>query len=418
MEAIWKTVLRPASRGTRHKDLPLSLLACAGLVCLIACHNEVDPQRVSPRQLRDVPAQRLAYSFHADIDAPPGANPDNPNSTLKGIQDDFDTRRKDEALLRTIPSPDGQRALALYGAAEESSQTFHIDLYAADGKFLRNLTPPELAGVFPDSVAWSSDSGFIAFVGRKSLKAQPSPTPIETEPLPLPPSESPLPTPSVGPAFAPVRLFNTEQVYLCNRDGFDLKPLTTRDGLIYFALSWAPDNHALAALACKESEWNARENELKTPAGRPRLIGLDGHERLLDDSLAEAPPVWSPDSSKVATAFGVDIGIYDAASKAPTQARIHLREPLLVASSAFDYEKANSRNNPSNGPAKAGGSKPAAAPLDSTPVSFNPIVRLEWPVPEKLYVETAYVSLRSELVKTFSRWHLVELSSQAAALGR
>jgi len=49
-------------------------------------------------------------------------------------------------------------------------------------------------------------------------------------------------------------------------------------------------------------------------------------------------------------------------------------------------------------------------------VSFNPIVRLEWPASEKLYIETAYVSVRSELIKTFSRWHLLVLSPQAAVL--
>jgi hypothetical protein len=52
----------------------------------------------------------------------------------------------------------------------------------------------------------------------------------------------------------------------------------------------------------------------------------------------------------------------------------------------------------------------------TVPVSFNPIVRLEWPAPEKLYIETAYVSVRSELIKTFSRWHLLVLSPQAALL--
>src|SRR5207248_3251011 len=90
------------------------------------------------------------------------------------------------------------------------------------------------------------------------------------------------------PAFAPVATFATEQIYICNRDGYDLRPLTTRDGLIYFALSWAPDGHALTALACKESEWNAREKEFKAPEGRPRVISLDGQERLLDDQMAEA----------------------------------------------------------------------------------------------------------------------------------
>src|SRR5207245_6283713 len=124
-------------------------------------------------------------------------------------------------------------------------------------------------------------------------------------------------------------VFNTEQIYLCNRDGYDLKPLTTREGLIYFALGWAPDNHALVALACKESEWDAREKEFKTPAGRPRLITLDGQERLLDDALPEAPPAGSPDSAKFPPAFAFDLGTYDAAGKRPTQSAIALRGRCL-----------------------------------------------------------------------------------------
>ena len=226
----------------------------------------------------------------------------------------------------------------------------------------------------------------------------------------------PVATPSVAPAFAPLAVFSTEQVYLCNRDGYDLRPLTMRDGLIYFGLSWAPDTHALVALACKESEWQAREKEFKTPAGRPRLISLDGEERLLDDELAETPPVWSPDSSKVATAFGADIGIYDAANKAPTQARLELRERLLTASAAFDEKSAPGKSKPADSPNKAGSTPANVAPSVALPVSFNPIVRLEWPTPDKLYLETAYVSLRSELIKTFARWHLLVLSPQAAVL--
>jgi len=384
------------------------------LLCLSACGSNTETERLRARQLRDVPARRLAFTFQADVDQPSGLASEEATK-LPAIQQDFDTRRKDEALLRTVVSPDGQRALALYGTAEEPSQTFRIDLYAADGKFLRNLTPPDLDVVFQDSVVWSADNNFIAFVGRRSVRPQASPTPLEeTEVLP---STSPLPSPTVMPAFAPLAVFNTEQVYLCNRDGYDLKPLTTREGLIYFALAWAPDSHALAALACKESEWDAREKEFKTPAGRPRLITLDGQERLLDDALAEAPPVWSPDSAKVATAFGVDVGIYDAAGKAPTQARIALRERLLTASAAFD-EKSAGRKKAGESSNKTGERQTNTSTETSLPVSFNPIVRVEWPVPEKLYIETAYISLRSELIKTFSRWHLLTLTPQAAVLGR
>ena len=400
----------------------ISLLSLVLLFFSIACHSNSESQGVRPRQLRDVPARRLAFTFQADVQPPAGLIADETKTVIPAIQQDFDAHRRDDALLRTVPSPDGQRALALYGTADEPAQTFRIDLYSADGNFLRNVTPPNLAVVFQDSIAWSADSSFIAFVGRKSLQAEPSPTPIqEMRPpgpgdstLPTSPG-SPVPTPTVAPAFAPLAVFNTEQVYLCNRDGYDLKPLTTRDGLIYFALAWAPDAHALIALACKESEWQAREKEFKLPAGRPRLISLDGDERLLDDALAEAPPVWSPDSSKVATAFGADIGIYDAASKAPTQARIGLRERLLTASATFDEKSAPGKSKPADSSNKPGAT-PSPTMNASLPVSFNPIVRLEWPSPDKLYTETAYVSVRSELIKTFSRWHMLVLSPQAAVL--
>src|SRR5574341_204237 len=383
-----------------------SLIVFALLLLCAACRSDSEAQLVRPRQLKDVPAQRLAFTFAADVDAPPNVSSEEVK-IIQAIQQDFDVRRQPDelVLLRTVPSPDGQRALALYSGQDEPSTTFHVDLYSASGSFIRNVTPPDLAVVFPESVVWSADSSRIAFVGRRAAQPRPSPTPLGLEePLPL---ESPVPTPTVMPAFPPVATFSTEQIYVCDKDGYGLMPLTTRDGLIYFGLSWAPDGHALAALACKESEWNAREQEFKTPTGRPRLVTLDGQERLLDDELAQALPVWSPDSSKVATAFGVDIGIYDAAGKAPTQARIVLRERMLTASAAFDERSAAKKTSDESKP------NPTSTPATSTgtPVSFNPVVRLEWPLPEKLYVQTGYLDLRN-LMPTFSRWHLLTLSPQ------
>src|SRR5438876_1353717 len=242
---------------------PLCLPLLAGLLLLMivaSCRSDSEAKRVRPRQLRDVPARRLAFRFEADVEPPKGSNEETA-SKLAPIQDDFNTRRKDDALLRTVASPDGQRALALYGTADEPSETFRIDLYASDGKFLRNLTPPDLAASFPEAVVWSSDGNVIAFIGRKSLRPQPSPTPPEE--APVVPDVSPVPRATIAPAFAPVPLFNTEQIYVCNRDGFDLRPLTTREGLIYFYVAWAPDNHALAALACREGAWDARGRESK-----------------------------------------------------------------------------------------------------------------------------------------------------------
>jgi hypothetical protein len=389
-----------------QRAVPVLLLIVPLLVS--ACKSTPDSQTLRPRQLRDVPANKLAFNFQADVQPPENLASDEAKS-LPAIQLEFETKRPNEALLRTVSSPDGQRALALYGTADEPTTTFRIDLYSADGNFIRNVTPPTLAVVFQDSVAWSADSSMFAFVGRKSLAAQPSPTPPDLQPEPLLPSASPVPTATVGPVFAPLSVFNTEQVYVCNRDGYELRPLTTRDGLIYFGLTWAPDGHALAALACRESEWGAREKENKTAAGRPRIVGMDGVERLLDDQLAEAPPAWSPDSSKIATAFGSDVGIYDALNKLPTQARIRLNETLLTASATYE-EKLPGK--------KVESTKPEQSPAGPTAfhASFNPIVRLEWPTPEKMYIETAFIRLFDPPVHTWSRWHLVTFSPQAAIL--
>jgi hypothetical protein len=139
------------------------------------------------------------------------------------------------------------------------------------------------------------------------------------------------------------------------------------------------------------------------------LISLDGTERLLDDRLTEAVPVWSPDSSKVATAFETDVMIYDAASRQPTQGRIRLADPLLAASRTFDAKQ--SGDNQSNEHATDNSS------AEVIPASFNPIIKLKWTTPEKIYLHTAFVRLiPSDPITTFQRWHLVLLSPQAAVL--
>lgn len=215
--------------------------------------------------------------------------------------------------------------------------------------------------------------------------------------------------------FAPVATFNTEQIYVCNRDGYDLKPMTSREGLIYFYFVWAPDGHAMAALACTEDEWNARDRQYKLPAGRPRLIAPDGTERLLDDGLTEALPVWSPDASKVATAFDTEVAIYDSSGKTPTHGRLPLSEQLIAASVAYEQKTATRKasDNSNSAPSPT----PAASTASTVPASFNPIIRLEWRRPEALYFQTAYVRLMpNETINTFQRWHLLSLSAQAAIL--
>ncbi len=405
------------------------------------CRTDSERQDVRPLVLRDVPAQRLAYRFEPDSGAPPEILNVEPVERLASIVSDFDTRRTDEALLRTVTSPDGQRALALYNTEDESRSAFRIDLYSADGKFLRNLIPPDISCVFPEVVAWSSDGNFITFIAQKKVLPSPSPTQTPPEGVTPPRETEASPSPSIAPIFPQVASFNTEQIYICNRDGFDLKPLTSREGLIYFYFSWAPDNHALIAMACKEDEWAAREKSFRLPAGRPRLIGLDGQERLLDDQLTDCLPVWSPDSSKVATAFEMDVAIYDAATNRPTQARIRLGDALLKASFAYREKQASERSDQ-----KAGESGQRSQPQSSTgsqgqstatsqsaatptpdeegksttgipPASFNPFMHLAWPSPETIYAQTAFVRIYpSESINTFQRWHRLTLSPQAAVL--
>ena len=394
------------------KTSPLIITILAALISAgAACTAITQRGEVRPLVLRDVPAQRLAYRFEPDVAPPPEIKTEDADDKIEAIQLDFNTRRQDDALVRTVRSPDGQRAVVLYGIADAPSQEFHIDLYSADGRFLRNLTPPDLACVFPETVSWSPDGNFITFIAHKAVKPTPAPTPpgASTPEAPEPGEATPLP--SVAPAFPPVALFNTEQIYVCNRDGYDLRPLTSREGLIYFYAVWAPDNHALVAMACKESEWDAREREFKLPTGRPRLLTPDGKERLLDDELTEALPVWCPDSSKVAAVFEADVMVYDAATTKPTQARIRLHDTLVAASRIYEERNSGGKKNDNN----AGGA--SSADPSVIPASFNPAIRLEWTSPEKLFFETAYVKLyRDGPITTFQRWHLVTLSAQAAVL--
>jgi hypothetical protein len=396
-----------------------SILTIVTLLALVvSCKSVIDRQQdVRPRILRDVPAQNLAFRLEPDVSPPAEIKTDDSTDKFAAVQNDFNTpKRKDDALIRTVVSPDGRRVLALYGTADEPSSAFRMDLYNSDGMFLRNIIPPSISCVFPEMVSWSPDGSLINFIAHRRDVPSPSPTPLE-DTLPEA-SGSPVPSPSVAPIFAPVASFNTEQIYVCNRDGYDLKPLTAREGLIYFYFNWAPDGHAMVALACKEDEWAVRERQNKLPAGRPRLIEPDGKERLLDDGLTEALPVWSPDASKVATAFDTDVAVYDAASNKPTQARLPLGEQLINASIVYEQKTVSKKAEaPKNANSKVNPSATPASAQPSTPASFNPIVRLEWPSPERLYFQTAYVRImRSEAINTFQRWHLLSLSAQAAVL--
>src|ERR1041385_4408769 len=174
-----------------------------------ACKSVVEHQDVRPKVLRDVPARNLAFRLSPDVTAPQ-TDTDDSSEKFGPVATDFSTKRKDEALLRTVVSPDKRRVLALYGTADEPGSTFRIDLYSAEGLFLRNLVPPDIACVFPETVTWSPDGNFINFIAHKRATPSPSPTPIDVPEVPEPkPGVSPIPSPSpsIAPLFPSIATF-------------------------------------------------------------------------------------------------------------------------------------------------------------------------------------------------------------------
>ena len=437
--------VRGLRRYRRRLTAALLVVACLAAGCRQV--KETTGLSVVPKELRDVPASRLAFRFEPDMkeeSLPERLRKDEAEEPLATIKTDFETRRGNaEALIRTVVDPTGQRALALYGTSATGTD-FRIDLYSTAGQFIRNVLPADLTGVFPSEVAWSPDGQRILFSGVRNPALQPSPTPAALAPPPdisqgpapgqPAPVEQPTPAPTVGPIIPSVQTFRTEQIYVGDRDGLNLRPLTSREGLIYFQLAWSPDGGQVAALACKEDEWESRRGQGLLPAGRPRLITLEGQERLLDDRLTAVAPAWSPDGSKVATAFDYDVAVYDAAGAQPTGGQLSLQEALRAASVEYDarvFKKGEPQTNVAQSNAQRGARAPVATANAgqsqgasqsggaSVLISLNPVVRLEWVEPETLYAETAFVRFyRTEPLPTFkyTRWHALHLSPQAAML--
>lgn len=399
-------------------------LLTAALLAAPACQSlkEKTGLSVVPKSLRDVPAERLAFRFEPDLaeeKLPPNLRQEEPEEPAAAIRTAFETQRPNDALIRTIVDPSGMRALVLYGTSETGTD-FRIDLYNTTGQFIRNVLPPDLTGVFPEEVEWSPDGSYMVFSGVRTPTPLATPTPPDTAPIPPDLAQPPaagttdaLPTPTAAPLIPSTQTFRTEQVYVGDRDGYNLRPLTAREGLIYFKLAWAPDGQQVAALACKEDEWTAQRNEGNPHAGRPRLLTLEGQERLLDDRMTPVEPAWSPDGSKLATAFEYDVAIYDAGGGQPTGAGFSLRAPLHAASAEYDA-RVFKKSEPAAPPPQ-----PEPQPGEAVLISMNPFVRLEWVAPETIYAQTAFVHIyQDEPVFKYPRWHVVHVSPQAAVLGR
>lgn len=428
----------------------IKILFFASLLIFGGCQRSIfqAPANNAPKTLRDVPALRLNFRFETDVPAPTVASPVQTEERNAAVQTDFDQNRTTEILEKTLTAPDQQRVLAIYRHAQDSLSEFRLDMYSPDGKLIRKITYDGMAVHFADTIVWSPDSSAVAFVAMirgGQPNAAPTPTPSNNQTNTNSETDAnanienadanadvnsdananvAAPQTPVAEAPKPVLTFRTEQIYLCSRDGADLKPVTQNEGLIYFYFVWSPDSSALAALAAVGQEWNylQYQAELKgeqfAPQGRPRLVEKNGRERRLDDNLTIVRPVWSPDSAKVAAAFDKQVRIYDAIGDQPTQAAIPLRNQLLISSKAYDenlqrqMEGANTATNANQAT--------ATLPDENSLVSFNPIVSLEWTADDLLYLQTGYIKQmknETDSARSYLRWHRLIFSPQANAIG-
>lgn len=449
------------------------ILIFASLLLAGCQRSTFDKGSVAPASLRDVQALKLNFRFEPDVPEPSVANQQNlAEEKNAGVQTHFDNARPQEVLEKTFTSPDKQRVVAVYKKAGDLNEDFRLDLYAPDGTLIRPITPNGMAVRFPDTTVWSPDSGNLAFVAV-TRTAQ---TSAATETAPTPPSgddnsnvvnnnsnadatsnananetidANVNANAAVTPEAAKGALtFRTEQIYISNREGLDLKPLTQNEGLIYFYFVWSPDSAALVSLAATWREWQVglmqagQRGEVFVPAGRPRLVEKTGRERRLDDNVTPVQPVWSPDSSKVALAFDKEVRVYDAIGDAPTQAAIPLRNQLLISSKAFDDElrrkeqsgsaaNTNATTNTANANVNQNANAnqntniaPIATDINALPdenmlVSFNPIVELRWTEDALLYMKTGFIREYREAAEnrySYLRWHRLALSPQAVVI--
>jgi hypothetical protein len=450
------------------------LLLCCFLILAAACQRAtVNKETVAPASLRDVSALKMNFRFETDVPAPPETNTQNTTEEKNAlVQSDFDQNRTAEALEKTLTSPDKQRILAIYRKRDDTSAEYRLDMYAADGRLLRKITPNGLAVHFTDIIVWSPDGNSVAFVGvtrinqgtaaTETAATAPTPPQLDTNTntgantdvnanadananVDANANTAAAATPAaVADAPSNILTLRTEQIYICNADGGDLKLLTQNEGLMYFYFVWSPNSSALAAVAATWKEWQFLQyqadlrGEIFAPTGRPRLIERNGRIRLLDDNLTAVQPVWSPDSSKVALAYDKEVRIYDAFGDAPTQAAIPLRNPLLISSKTFDADlqskeqaegnaNANANTNANvNANANANANTAPAAPTDvntlpdeNSLVSFNPIIQLEWTADDTLYLQTGYIKDMRDAAssaRSYLRWHRLLFSPQAVKI--
>lgn len=417
---------------------------------LASCEKkETEPQSVAPVSLRDVPSLRLNYRYEGDVPSPYGDVVRTVGEEINAaVRVDFDTNRQQESLVATVTSPSKDKIIAVYQRLGDLAASYRLDMYAADGNMIRQITPEAMSVNFPKKIVWSPDGTNFAFAamvresvpglstlpapsptptpapGRPGKKATPTPTP-QAAPMPGA-SPSPVPTPRVGEVPPNVLTFRTEQIYISSSEGTNVRAVTQNEGLIYFHFTWSPDSTSLVALAATFQEWRFlqfqadQRSEIFVPKGRPRVVEKNGRERLLDDNLTSVHPVWSPDSTKVAVGFDTQIRFYDALSVTPTQAAVPLRNQLLISSQAYDAAKKAQETAVDANTAAQPTPPPTTLPDEKDLVSFQPIIELAWGVDDILHFQTGFVKefKIGEGARSSIRWHRLILSPQATTLGK
>ena len=440
------------------------------LLSTLGCQKtNFESQTFAPATLRDVPALKLNFRFETDVPEPTLTNQAvQTEDRNPAVQVDFDQNRQQELIDKTITAPNKQRVLVVYHKATDLPAEFRLDMYTADGKLLQKVTPDTMAVHFADTIVWSPDSSAVAFVAMirtgQTNAAPPNTNQTSGNANTSPNSEANtgsdtsannqtgesvdanIPDTNISPAQTntpaeppkTVLTFRSEQIYVCDSEGGDVKPITQNEGLIYFYFVWSPDSTALAALAATFQEWNYLQYQAEgkgesfTPVGRPRLVEKNGRERRLDDNSTTVQPVWSPDSAKIAVAFDKQVRIYDAIGDTPTQAAIPLRNQLLISSKAFDEEaqlkeqsggedattNSNTQTNSNANQTAVPSINQTAGllPDENTLVSFNPIINLEWTEDKMLYLQTGYIKLmknEADSARSYLRWHRLIFSPQA-----
>lgn len=399
---------------------------------------EVEQPTVAPVSLKDVPSLRLNYKYEGDVPSPKGREEAVVVENDAAVLADFTSKRVDDTLIRTMKSPDKQRTVAVYRKGDDVVGSFRLDIYDADGRFLRKASPDQMSVSFPEAIRWSPDSQSFVFLGvlretTPSLSVFPKNTDTpatakksETAEKPKAegsPSPSPVasPTPSLEPAVLTLR---TEQIYIADSSGIEIRPLTQKEGLIYYHMEWSPDGNALIAMAASFQEWRFIQTraeinkEAFVPQGRPRIVEKNGRERILDDNLSSTLPVWSPDSAKIAIAYDRRIHLYDFLGDNPTQGAIPLRNELLISSQAFDKGGQQIAENPN--PAATKPNQVTTLPDEKTLVSYQPIVAVSWTSPDIIYFKTGLVKdlANGERVRSSERWHRLILTPQPTTVSR